>query len=175
MKRLFAILLVVAMMASLATVASAAENTMVLKTTVPGASYTLSIPATMEIPFGSEMVDMLMPKVTDYSGFEEKDLRLHISEVVPISDGTNSLRMSFMALRTGMNSGRFDLTGGRYMYCRIGDVVNPSWALDEGDAIESFETLLIYFEKEDWYKLAPGEHTGYIEFTSEVVSDDWKP
>ena len=56
MKKLIAILLAVALLASMATVASAEEYEMALKTTVPAATYTLYIPATLEVPYGAEEV-----------------------------------------------------------------------------------------------------------------------
>ena len=48
MKKIFAILLAVTMLTSMATVVSAAETTP-LTTTVPTATYTLNIPAHQEI------------------------------------------------------------------------------------------------------------------------------
>ena len=58
MKKFFAIALAVAMFASMATVASAAENTTTLTTTVPAATYTLNIPANQEIPFGATQTNI---------------------------------------------------------------------------------------------------------------------
>ena len=52
MKKLFAILLVAALLIPMATVAFAA-NTTTLTTTVPAATYTLNIPADQKIEFGT--------------------------------------------------------------------------------------------------------------------------
>ena len=169
MKKLIAILLAVAMMASLATVASAAENTMVLKTTVPAASYTLSIPASLDIPFGTEEARLPLPEITETSGFEGRDLGIYISKMCPISDGTNSLQMSVKVERTGANYAKFGIEENQYMYYRFERVETPYWFINNDGTCETFKYLMINFVREDWAKLAPGEHTGYIEFTSEVV------
>ena len=72
MKKLFAVLLVVAMLASMATVVSAAESTTTLSTTVPAASYILNIPADQEIAFGATSTNIGTVTVTESSGFAEK-------------------------------------------------------------------------------------------------------
>ena len=69
MKKFFAIALAVAMFASMATVASAAENTTTLTTNVPAATYTLNIPADQEIPFGATLTDIGSITVTNGTGF----------------------------------------------------------------------------------------------------------
>lgn len=68
MKKLFAALLAVMMVVSMATVVSA-ENTTTLTTTVPDAIYTLNIPADQKIEFGTEEFNLDEPYITGASGF----------------------------------------------------------------------------------------------------------
>ena len=71
MKKIFAILLAVTMLASMATVVSAAESTTTLSTTVPAATYTLNIPADQEIEFGSSGVIIGNVTITESANFAE--------------------------------------------------------------------------------------------------------
>ena len=171
MKKILAILLVMALMVPMATFASAAENTMTLKTTVPAASYTLSIPATMEVPFASEEVKFALPEVIESSGFQGRDLRIYISDMAAIGDDNYRLPMQIVA-NPDEEAPAIDLMEEKAMYFIFTD---ESGSLDnvcyvaEGGAVGQLDSMSLLFEKEDWYKLSPGEHTGFIEFTSEVV------
>ena len=79
MKKIFAILLAVTMLASMATVVSAAEST-TLTTTVPTATYTLNIPANQEIAFGATSTKIGTVTVTESNGFAAgKDLVVTVS------------------------------------------------------------------------------------------------
>ena len=69
MKKIFAILLAVTMLASMATVVSAAESTTTLTATVPSATYIMNIPADQEIPFGTTHSSIGNIKITDAKGF----------------------------------------------------------------------------------------------------------
>ena len=69
MKKLFAIALAVAMLASMATVVSAVENTTTLTTEVPAATYTLNIPADQEVPYGTTRMKIGEVTITDSSNF----------------------------------------------------------------------------------------------------------
>ena len=71
MKKIFAILLAVTLLASMATVVSAAESTTTLSTTVPAASYTLNIPADQTIEFGATETNIGNVTVTNSAGFAE--------------------------------------------------------------------------------------------------------
>ena len=64
MKKICAILLAVALLASMTIVAFAA-NTTTLTTTVPSATYTLNIPADQVIPFGTTKASIGNVTVTD--------------------------------------------------------------------------------------------------------------
>ena len=91
MKKIFAILLAVTMLASMATVASAAESTTTLTTTVPAASYTLNIPADQKIEFGATETDIGNITVTNSNGFAwGKNLKVTLSWEDFKSDGVAS-------------------------------------------------------------------------------------
>ena len=68
MKKLTTLVLALALAASLAVPAFAA-NTTTLTTTVPAATYTLNIPADQEIPFGATETNIGSISVTDGTGF----------------------------------------------------------------------------------------------------------
>ena len=88
MKKFFAILLAVTMLASMATVASAAENTTTLTTTVPAATYTLNIPANQEIEFGATSTNLGAVSVTESSSFAKgKNLNVTLTYDAFASEG----------------------------------------------------------------------------------------
>ena len=181
MKKLIAILLAVAMIAAMATAVSAAENTMVLKTTVPAATYTLSIPAALEIPFGTEQIDFPRPEVIESAGFEGRDLRFYISDVGAIGDDNYRMPMEILTYLNepyGPEVAEYKNGQSLYYVYTYGDGVLDDvdcYSPDEDDEMIWIGNFILRFEKEDWYKLSPGEHTGYIEFTSEVVPNYWEP
>ncbi len=69
MKKLFAALLAVMMVVSMATVASAETTT--LTTTVPDASYTLNVPKEVPITYGAESSAIGNFTITESAGFAE--------------------------------------------------------------------------------------------------------
>ena len=79
MKKLTTLVLALALAASLAVQAFAA-NTTTLTTTVPAATYTLNIPADQEIPFGKTSTNIGSISVTDGVGFASgKDLKVTLT------------------------------------------------------------------------------------------------
>ena len=86
MKKLIAILLAVALLASMATVVSAAnigeynDYYVSIGTTVPYATYTLYIPTSLEIPFGVKEYEFPRPEVVASSGFYYRKLYIAIPE-----------------------------------------------------------------------------------------------
>ena len=69
MKKIFAILLAVTMLTSMATVVSAAESTTTLTTTVPAATYVMNIPANQVIEFGATSTMIGTVTLTNGDGF----------------------------------------------------------------------------------------------------------
>ena len=87
MKKLFALLLAVIMVMSMATIVSA-ESTTTLTTEVPAASYTLNVPAVVPIDFGATSTDIGNVTVTDATGFAEgKNLKVTVTYGAFTSEG----------------------------------------------------------------------------------------
>lgn len=171
MKKLFAILLVVATLASMVTVASAASTT-TLTTSVPAATYTLNIPADQEISFGTIRKDIGSLSVTNASGFAVgKNLAVtltydefkseSVTTTIPFEIAITN-RDSFDAedkIASGDSVvfyGKSDGTTDEYMQ-------NPSNIPDN-------KFTVIKIASEDWGKALAGEYTATITFTAEVVA-----
>ena len=126
MKKIFAILLAVTLLASMATVVSAAESTTTLSTTVPAASYTLNIPADQTIEFGATETNIGNVTVTNSAGFAEgKNLSVTVtydeftsaglSTTIPFSLEMSITRVSKLLNRTSLTMERCDLSLKAYI------------------------------------------------------------
>lgn len=167
MKKIFAILLAVTMLASMATVVFAAEST-TLSTTVPAASYTLNIPADQEIEFGAIETDIGNITVTNSNGFAwGKNLKVTLSwedfksdgvaSTIPFHINANYTDEQSAALQSGDNiifEGYSD-----------GSVSDPRSA-DGNKVIKNFDVVISSF---DWGKALAGDYTATITYTAEVV------
>ena len=169
MKKFFAILLAVTMLASMATVASAAENTTTLTTTVPAASYTLNIPADQEIEFGATATNIGDITVTNSSGFAwGKNLKVTLSWEDFKSDGVSST-IPFYINAYYSDEDYYVLQSGDYIYFEGQSDGSVSdrwvfWSTDNTYAIKNFG-VAIY----DWGKALAGDYTATITYTAEVV------
>lgn len=173
MKKLFAILLVVTMLASMATVVSAAETT-TLTTTVPAATYTLNIPADQEIEFGATSSDLGNVTITDATGFaEKKNLQVTVSySNFECPNNSTTIPMLLYAetenrnLTVNINSGDI-LT----FYGRTGGSVTECAQIRRGETNEKYAmtNLELRVNSEDWGKALGGEYSATITFTCEVV------
>ncbi|MBR6530538.1 MAG: hypothetical protein IKT43_03890 [Clostridia bacterium] len=168
MKKFFAILLAVAMFASMATFVSAASTT-TLTTTVPGAAYTLNIPADQEIEFGATATNIGDITVTNSSGFAwGKNLKVTLSWEDFKSDSVSST-IPFHINAYYSEEDYYVLQSGDYIYFEgqsDGSVSNlwVHWANDRTYAIKNFG-VAIY----DWGKALAGDYTATITYTAEVV------
>lgn len=167
MKKMFAILLTVAMFASMATVVSAA-NTTTLTTTVPAATYTLNIPADQEIAFGIHEKDLGTVRVTDTTGFAlGKNLSITLtydafkcqgaSTTIPFVLNANYMTEPYQSIASGDTLLFYGASDGR---------VNPPQFTSDF----SFYRLRANFDTSDWGKALAGEYTATITFTAEVVA-----
>lgn len=170
MKKLFAILLAVAILASMATVVSAA-NTTTLTTTVPAATYTLNIPADQEIPFGTTSIDIGSLSVTNASGFAKgKNLAVTLTydafknnsvpttipfEVFLSGNSTAGLAEPTVSGSSVIFLGKLDGSTNEY-------VQNPTNSPD-------CKYTVLKMNSSDWGKALAGEYTATITFTAEVV------
>ena len=187
MKKIFAILLAVTMLASMATVVSAAESTTTLTATVPSATYIMNIPADQEIPFGTTHSSIGNIKITDAKGFAVgKNLEVTITYgAFTSNDVTTQIpyTLSLYAEKySSINSGSYKEknqelpSGSSIVFAGL-----SSGAVDNNIKIEttylSGGTLMVpvnYIgfnaKSEDWGKALGGEYTTTITFTAEVVA-----
>lgn len=177
MKRLFAVLLAVMLVASMATVASA-ENTTTLTTTVPAATYTLNIPADQEIPFGSTETEIGNVTVTNAAGFAQSK-NLHVTFTYDDFASENvSTTIPFVVNMYGILTGSGsagsshsqDYESGKYIVFRG----NTDGTVDEKSVspvstIEEYTKMRIQIKSSDWAKALGGEYSATITFTAEVV------
>lgn len=176
MKKLLATLLTMGMVFSCSTVAFAANET-VLTTTVPGATYTLNIPANQEIPFGATSTNIGNVTVTNSSGFAMgKDLQVTVEFQDFSCNDTNTTIPYSLHHRS---SDEKDLvvykSGSSLMFPgqRDGTVTkNTRRTVQDsfGETYEEYSILRAVFQSEDWGKALAGEYSSTITFTAEVVS-----
>jgi len=171
MKKLLALALAVIMVASMSTVAFAAESTTTLTATVPAATYTLNIPANQEIPFGTTRKSIGNVTVTDAAGFAVgKNLDVTITYNAFAAEGISTTIPYALSL-SGNNS--------TYKAITSGDVVTFE-GKENGTVAETlivegnYEAICLLFtaENEDWGKALAGEYTSTITFTAEVVVEE---
>ena len=185
MKKIFAILLAVTMLASMATVVSAAENTTTLTTTVPAASYTLNIPTEIKVDFGAKSTDFGKITVTNSSGFAVgKNLNVTVTYgAFECENVTTTIPFAFK----GWNSEAFqapqfctvDLPSGSYITfygksdTTVGESAEASFGFNTGGSTKQemadIENYTVNISSDDWGKALAGEYTATITFTAEVV------
>lgn len=191
MKKFFAIALAVAMFASMATVASAAENskTTTLTTNVPAASYTLNIPADQEIPFRSTSTNIGNVTITDSENFAVgKNIEVTITyDGLFVSDEVNTtIPYSIRATATGYSGGGSYGSGGSTSISldKPSGSVFTFEGLANGTCSEYFvikksdygtqnETIALKMDiaASAWGKALAGEYSTTITFTAEVVAE----
>lgn len=168
MKKIFAILLAVSLLASMATVASATENTTTLTTTVPAASYTLNIPADQEIKYGATETDIGNVTVTNSKGFAEgKNLEVTLSYNDFACDGVSTTIPFYINAETTNVPSRI-VSGSSIVFLGNNDnTVNEQ----ASDSYRSgfYQSLTVEIESKNWGKALAGEYTATITFTAEVV------
>ena len=184
MKKIFAILLAVTMFASMAIVASAAENTTTLTTTVPAATYTLNIPADQEISFGATKTDIGNVTVTNASAFATgKNLKVTLNYEPFASDEVATV----IPFKVGMVSGYskpFDVLSGSSItfYGKADTTVeetareiftfesfNASGSTNTSQYTDNADAFCVYVNSADWGMALAGDYTATITFTAEVV------
>ena len=169
MKKVFAILLVAALLIPMATVASAA-NTTTLTTTVPAASYTLNIPADQEIPFGATETKIGKLTITDESGFASgKNLKVTVSYTDFASEQV-STKIPFIVIPKN------DIGGtGNISSLQSGDHItflgNDNGTISQSNLFGGDVLLYVKINSTDWSKALAGEYTATITFTAEVVAE----
>lgn len=173
MKKLFAIILAVALFASMATVVSAA-NTTTLTTTVPAATYTLNIPADQKIPFGATATDIGAIHVTDSNGFAVgKDLMVTVTYTDFTSENV-STTIPFEIWQGGsatLSSASDQLINNGDAIKFLGRSNGTVYEYINGNGTFPEKYTFVVVDSTDWGKALAGEYTATITFTAEVVAE----
>ena len=176
MKKLTTLVLALALAASLAVPAFAA-NTTTLTTTVPAATYTLNIPADQEIPFGAMETNIGSVSVTDSAGFAEgKDLKVTLTYAPFICDDISTkipfrIRFRDKAYTGSANNYMLDVASGEALTFKGQASGETEKYMPFGsDGIFVANQMLIRMSSTDWGKALAGNYSATITFTAEVVS-----
>ena len=175
MKKIFAILLAVTLLASMATVVSAAENTTTLTTTVPAATYTLKIPADQKIPFGATLTDIGELSISNSTGFAEgKNLQLTLtySDFACVNTSTKIPFKVYIAPKEHIDNDIASIylveTGNTVVFKgQSNGTVRPYASASNNN---SMSNIAIQIASDAWGKALAGEYTATITFTAEVVA-----
>ena len=187
MKKIFSILLAVTMLASMATVASAAENTTTLATTVPAATYTLNIPADQEIPFGTTHSNIGNIKITDangfavgknlevtvtYDAFTSNDVATQIPYTLSLyaEKYSNNYSGSYEEKNQELPSGSSIIFKGLSSGAVDNNIKIETTYLSGGTLMVPVDYIGFNAKSDDWGKALGGEYTATITFTAEVVA-----
>lgn len=190
MKKFFAIALAVAMFASMATVASAAENTTTLTTTVPAATYTLNIPADQEITYGVGTVSLGNVTITESGNFasgKNVEVTMTYDGYFASNEVSTTIPYHIYATATCTHSGGTYGSGGTdYISqdkpsgsiftfkgltngkCNEFFVIEKSGWSTNTDTID----LKMGIASASWGKALAGEYSTTITFTSEIVVEE---
>lgn len=175
MKKLLAIAISLSLVCSFSTVVLA-ENTTVLTTTVPDATYTLNIPADQEIPFGETQADIGAVTVTDASGFAwGKDLEVTVNFDAFTCEGVSTTIPFGLRLWNSERASSKDLVSGDTFVFKgqaDGTTEKNVWLERRTSPYVSdiyAETMLLIADSADWGKALAGEYSSTITFTAEVV------
>ena len=184
MKKLFAILLAVAMLASMATIASA-ESVTTLSTTVPAATYTLNIPADQEVAYGATETSIGNITVTNASGFAEgKNLKVTATYNEFTSEGV-STSIPFVLKTKHWVINPFDVaetfcelaSGSAITFLGQEDSTVKETGYNYNDSSFEFKDkhvtdLYLFIDSSAWGKALAGEYTATITYTAEVVVEE---
>ncbi len=178
MKKLIAIFVVVAILASMSVSVSAATTT--LSTTVPEATYTLNIPANQEITYGATNTNIGTVTITDSNGFAEgKNVYVKVEyDGVFKADGVaTTIPYSINkegGYATNGNFFKHELPSGSYLTfagTNTGET-NEYFEMVNGESILSVnQALLVIMDSADWGKALGGEYSTTITFTAQVSNE----
>ena len=185
MKKLFAILLAVAMLASMTTIVSAAELTttksITATTSVPAASYTLNIPENPKIDFGATRTSIGNVTITGASGFAEgKNISLTVTHDEFKSESVSTtipFSLEYTYKPWGENQS-LPFKSGKVFYFvgqTAGDVTEKPHLATVGEHETEYEEISgfnLVVASDDWGKALAGDYTATITFTTEVVVEE---
>ena len=177
MKKLFAILLAIAMLASMVTIVSAAETATTKSTTlttiVPAASYVLNIPENQEIPYGQTITEIGGISITDGVSFAQgKNVKVTVTYNEFVSEAVETsipFQIKLYSTRSLESTDSKDVpTGSSLVFAgkRDGTVAQYCTNANTSNWGDITKT---YIASDDWGKALAGEYTATITFTAEVV------
>lgn len=174
MKKLTTLVLALALAASLAVPAFAA-NTTTLTTTVPAATYTLNIPADQEIPYGATKTNIGNVTVSDSTGFAEgKDLKVTLTYAPFTCDNTSTkIPFSIIFEEAKSNGWSLQVMSGESITFKgqdSGEVEDRAQLKDYTSSAPVASRMLVSISSTDWGKALAGDYSATITFTAEVVS-----
>ncbi len=159
--------------ASVSTMALA-SNTTTLTTVVPGAVYTLNIPADQEIPYATTRCSIGEISVTESSGFAVgKNLNVTVTYGAFTSPTTEStIPFELIKYRTSSTGGHTSsLASGQQLVFEG----TSSGSASAGYIFEASgnigNELELKIDAADWGSVTPGTYSSTITFTAEVVSE----
>ena len=178
MKKLFTLVLAVAMLASMATVASA-ESTTTLTTTVPAATYTLNIPEDQEIAFGAEESKIGAITVTNAEGFASgKNLEVTLTYTDFVCAGL-STKIPYSVVLAGHspnNSSAYKEiavpSGESITFRGVSDGTVEEYVTEHASVYYIMDDTIVEIDQEAWSKALAGEYTATITFAAEVVVEE---
>lgn len=181
MKKLFAILLAVAMLTSMATIVSAAEltttSTTTLTTTVQPASYMLNIPLEKTISFGAQSSSIGNVTVTNPEGFAYgKDLKVTVSYSEFTCEGVSTtIPFTLSIVDTGDNTKSLN-SGDALLFKTESDGTMYEKAFVGFDSTmhqdRYVDRIYVRINGADWGKALAGTYTATITYTAEVVAGE---
>ena len=170
MKKLFAILLVAALLIPMATVVSAA-NTTTLTTTVPAAAYTLNIPANQEIPFGATSTSIGNVTVSNSSGFAEgKNLAVTVTYTAFESENVTTTIPFLLYTYTKPTLNPLNSGNSLVFLGQSSGMVTESAQKATSEGAIAITDLRLQVNSDDWGKALAGDYSATITFTAEVVA-----
>lgn len=180
MKKLFALILALALLVSVipaAYAANATPNTTTLTTTVPSASYVLNIPADQEIPFGQTSMGIGNVTITNSKSFaigKNVDVTVVYEPFTAENVGTSTKIPYTLQQWSSDQSVKFDFaSGGKMVFKGKADgtvAKNTVFSFASSRSTEMAQ-MGIKIESTDWGKALAGNYKSTITFTSEVVAE----
>lgn len=174
MKKVIAFVMAIAMIFSMAIVASA-DSTTTLTTNVPPSTYTLNIPKNQEIKFGALSADIGNVTLSDGVGFATgKNVEVTVTYTDFICEGVST---TIPFTLEGTYTYTYASTGPKYNRFNSGDSMlflgGTNWfseALHPVDNNYTMDKMTIHFNSEDWGKALAGDYTATITFAAKVVA-----
>lgn len=185
MKKISALILALALLASAlpaALAANATHSSMTLTTTVPSARYVLNIPADQTVTYGEARTYIGNVTVTDSQGFAKGKALTVTVEYAPFAAEAEEISTTipytlYQTEATDSSDQYLDLnavslaSGGKIKFVAKGDGTLTECApfVDELDAWYTMNNLIVQIESEDWLKALSGDYKSTITFTSEIT------